>query len=64
MKRTLKVCGLDHTPLEELASDRDAWRETVRGGTVKAEEDRIGRLVDKRMRRKARAGLAGSPIRV
>ena len=64
VKRTLKVCGLDHTPLEELASDRDAWRETVRGGIVKAEEDRIGRLVDKRMRRKARAGLAGSPIRV
>ena len=59
---TLKVCGQDHTPLEELASDRDDWRETVRGSIVKAKEDCIGCLVNKRMRCKARGtGLAGSP---
>ena len=61
---TPKVCGLDLMPLEKLASERDDRCETIRGGIVKAEEDHIGRLVDTRMRCKARAGLAGSPTLV
>ena len=62
VKRTLKACNIDPTRLEALASERDNWRATLKRGIVKAEEDRIGRLVDKRMRRKARAGLASLPV--
>jgi exonuclease III len=64
VKRTLRACDLDYTCLEELASERDDWRDTLKEGILKAEGDRIGHLVDRRMRRKARAGLAGSPTRV
>ena len=64
VKRTLRACDLDYTCLEDLASDRDDWRLKVQEGARKAEEDRIQGLVDKRVRRLARAGLAGRPIRV
>ena len=61
VKRTLKACGLDHTPLEELASDRVDWRLKVQDGVRKAadKEDRTQGLKDKRARGKERAGFAG-----
>ena len=64
VKRTLKACGLDHTPLEELCCDRDDWRLKVQDGVGKAEEHHIQCLKDKRARRKGRAGLACLPTRV
>ena len=61
VKSTLKECVIDYSCLSELASDRDNWRETVSEGIIKAEEARIDNLVEKRMRRKARAAVAHLP---
>ena len=47
--------------LEELASVRDIWRDTVKAGIAGAEEDWIERLIEKRQKRKARADLARLP---
>ena len=57
----MKECVIDYSCLSELASDRDGWRETVSEGIIKAEEARIDNLVEKRMRRKARAAVAHLP---
>ena len=61
VKHILEDCVIDHTRLTELASERVNWRETVKVGIRKAEEARINGLVDKRMRRKARAAVAHLP---
>ena len=61
VKRTIRDCGIHCTRLEKLASKRTNWRNTVKTGVAKAEEDRIDRLVEKRLRRRARAGLAHLP---
>ena len=61
VKTTLRACGIDHTSLEDMASDRNGWRATVKAGIAKAEEDRTNRLIEKRMRRRVRAGLAPLP---
>ena len=58
VKATLRACGVTCTDFEELASDRNKWRATVGAGIVKAEEDRTKRLIEKRLKRKAAAGLA------
>ena len=47
--------------MEELASERNNWRATVKAGIARAEEDRTERLIQKRVRRRARAGLAQLP---
>ena len=40
-----------------LAAGRAIWRSTCKAGIERAESDRINRLIDKRERRKRRAGL-------
>ena len=60
-KTTLRACGLDYKRLEEMASDRNFWRATVKAGITNAEENRTNGLIEKRMRRKVRAGLAPLP---
>ena len=61
VKTTLKTCGIDCSRLEELSMERDSWRETCKTGIAKAERFRTQCLVDKRMKRKARADLASQP---
>ena len=61
VKSTLRECDIGCIHLEELASERNNWRATVKAGIARAEEDRIERLIQKRMRRKARAGLSQLP---
>jgi hypothetical protein len=61
VKSTLRECGINCAHLEELSSDRDIWRDTVKAGISGAEEDRIERLIEKRRKRKARADLAHLP---
>ena len=62
VKSTLRECGISCARLEELAGDRPNWRSIVKTGVARAEEDRIERLVEKRLRRKARAGLLRLPV--
>ena len=57
VKSTLRACKINGAQLEELASVRGSWRATTRAGIATAEADRIERLVDKRVRRKAKADL-------
>ena len=61
VKSTLRECDISCTRLEQLASERLNWRNTVKVGILKAEEDRIERLVEKRRRRKNTAALAHLP---
>ena len=61
VKCTLKECVIPCSNLSELASERDEWRETVSEGVNKAEKARINNLIEKRMRRKARAAVAHLP---
>ena len=61
VKRTLRECGISCTRLEELASERLDWRNTVKTGIARAEADRIERLIEKRRKRKAKADLAQLP---
>ena len=62
VKSTLRDCEIDPATLEDIASKRDPWRATFRQGIHKAEEVRIARLIEKRQKRKANAGLAQLPI--
>ena len=62
VKSTLRECGISCTHLEELASKRVNWRNTVKTGIAAAEEDRIECLIEKRRKRKARADLARLPM--
>ena len=61
VKCTLKECVIPCANLSELASERDEWRETVSECVNKAEKARINNLIEKRMRRKARAAVAHLP---
>ena len=58
VRRTLNACGIQPANLEVLAARRTDWRITYKAGIDKAESDRIRCLIDKRMRRKQKAGLA------
>ena len=58
IKNILRSCDIDYTRLTELASERNNWRATVKGGILKAEEKRIDNLIAKRMSRKATADVA------
>ena len=61
VRSTLRTCGINPAHLEKLASNRVHWRATFKKGIARAEENRIQCLIDKRLRRKARAGLAHLP---
>ena len=61
VKSTMRSCGISCAHLEELASVRLNWRNTVKAGIALAEEDRIECLIEKRRKRKARADLAHLP---
>ena len=61
VKSTLRECDISCTRLEELASERLNWRNTVKTGILRAEEDRIGHLIEKRRKRKNKADLAHLP---
>ena len=61
VKSTLRACKIDIARLEDLASERDTWRDTCKGRLAKAEVERTNRLIDKRNKRKARADLAQLP---
>ena len=61
VKSTLRACGINCTRLEELASERNNWRATVKTGIVQAEDDRTKRLIEKRRKRKAKADLSHLP---
>ena len=58
VRRTLHACDIPPANLEILAAKRANWRTIYKAGIAKAEDDRINRLIDKRERRKRRAGLA------
>ena len=62
VKSTLRNCGINPASIEKLASKRECWRATVKQGVCKAEEDRINLLIEKRLRRKALAGLVPLPV--
>ena len=53
--------GIHCMHLEELASVRDIWRDTVKTGIAGAEKDRTEHLIEKQLKRKARADLARVP---
>ena len=57
IRRTLNACGIPPVNLEVLAAGRAIWRSTCKAGIERAESDRINHLIDKRKRRKRRAGL-------
>ena len=61
VKSTLRECDISCTRLEELASNRLNWRNTVKTGIARAEVDRIKRLIEKREKRKARTDIARLP---
>ena len=54
VRSTLRACGIVPAHLETLAASRPEWRTTYKAGIAHAEEDRINRLIAKRVRRKAR----------
>ena len=54
VRSTLRACGIVPAHLETLAASRPEWRTTYKAGSAHAEEDRINRLIAKRVRRKAR----------
>ena len=56
VRRMLNGCGIPPVNLEVLAAGRAIWRSTYKAGIKRAESDRIDRLIDKRERRKRRAG--------
>ena len=61
VRSTLRGCGINPAQLENLASNRVHWRTTFKKGIAQAEETRIERLIEKRLVRKARAGLSPLP---
>ena len=61
VKSTLRACEIDIARLEDLASERDSWRDTCKDRLAEAENNRTERLIDKRNKRKARAALAQLP---
>ena len=61
VKTTLRECDISCQNLEELALERNQWRETVKTGIARAENDRIESLIEKRRKRKARVDLANLP---
>ena len=56
-QRFLFTCGIPPINLEVLAAGRANWRSTYKAGIARAENDRTDRLIDKRERRKHRAGV-------
>ena len=58
VKCILHACSIEPSDLEVFAKKRTVWRKAYKAGIVKAEADRINRLIDKRERRKRRAGPA------
>lgn len=61
IKATLRSCKISGAHLEDLAADRVNWRSKTVTGIKRAEYDRTQSLIEKRERRKARAGLAPLP---
>ena len=61
VKSTLRECAIRCTHLEELASNRVNWRNTVKTGIAGAEANRTERLIEKRRKRLARTDLARLP---
>ena len=57
VRRILRASGIPPRDLEVLAARRASWRSTYKAGIARAENDRTNRLIDKRERRKRRAGL-------
>ena len=57
VRRTLHACDIPPANLEILAAKRANWRTIYKAGIAKAEDDRINCLIEKRERRKRRAGL-------
>ena len=57
VKRTLHACGIRPVDLEVLAAGRANWRKVYKAGVARAEHARIERMIEKRQRRKDRAGL-------
>ena len=53
VRSTLRSCGIDHSSLEELASNRGRWRKIYKDGIAFAERERINHLIDQRQRRLA-----------
>ena len=61
VKCTLRECVINVMHLEELAYEQDIWRGMVKTGIAGAEKDRTERLIEKQLKRKARADLARVP---
>ena len=57
VKHTLHACGIISVDLEVLAAGRANWRKVYKAGVARAEHARIERMIEKRQRRKDRAGL-------
>ena len=54
LRKTLRACDLYDVCLEDAASDRNAWRQAIKTGINKAEENVLLRLKDTYMRNSAR----------
>ena len=61
VRRILRASGIPPGDLEILAARRANWRSTYKAGIARAENVRINRLIDKRERRKRRAGGDPTP---
>ena len=58
-KRTLKICHIPHTSLEDMVQDRAAWRPTVKAGLQRFESERNEWLDERRARRHRLAAVNG-----
>lgn len=61
MKTTLKKCGIEHTQLETLATDRNRWRSVCHEGIQRLEDNRLRSMQEKRERRHAREAAPPPP---
>ena len=57
-KRDMKSCGIDHDSWETEATDRDSWRQTVKGGTQSADRQRHQQRAEKRARHREAASAS------
>ena len=53
--RDMKACNISNDKWEELALDRDSWRQTVKDGIREADVKRVQQAAEKRQRRKCRS---------
>ena len=61
-KRDLRSLGIDEVSWEETASDRSAWKNSVKTGIESSEAKRAVKWEEKRERKKKRSSVANSDV--